>query len=145
MKTLRISIVSLEGEIYSGESTRITVPAAQGDMGILPRHAPLLTRLRAGRVRIQVPSGDEEWVCISGGFLEVQPTEVSILADTALRSAHADEASAREAKRMAEQALQNAPLFGTSDRAYAELLSGIRQALEIHRSRRVPRRNSVDI
>lgn len=136
MATLRINIVSLEAEIFCGDAARVTVPAAQGDMGILPRHAPLLARLRAGQVRVHDESGAEQWIYISGGMLEVQPFEVTVLADVGVRSKHADQASADEARRLVEEAARNAPMFGSADRAYAELVASITESLELNRAHR---------
>ena len=106
MSTLQVDIVSAEEQLYSGEASMVVAPAAEGDVGIAPRHAPLLTRLRPGELRI-VQEGDEEFFYYaSGGLLEVQPHKVTVLADTAIRARDIDEAAALEAKRRAEEKLR---------------------------------------
>lgn len=103
--TLRVDVVSAERAIFSGVARMIFAPGEMGELGILPRHAPLLTRLRPGTVRVVTPDGEEEPYYISGGLLEIQPHHVTILADTALRARDIDEAAALEAKRRAEEVL----------------------------------------
>ncbi|MCG5540793.1 MULTISPECIES: F0F1 ATP synthase subunit epsilon [unclassified Halorhodospira] len=107
MSTLQVDIVSAEEQLYAGRATMVIAPAAEGDVGIAPRHAPLLTRLRPGELRI-TPEGDEEefFFYASGGLLEVQPHKVTVLADTAVRARDIDEAAALEAKRRAEEKLR---------------------------------------
>jgi F-type H+-transporting ATPase subunit epsilon len=105
MATIHVDIVSAEGEIYSGEAKMVFLPAAEGDIGVAPRHAPLLGLLRAGEVRVQPPEGDEQSFYVGGGALEVQPTRVTVLADTAARAADLDEAAAVTARQRAEEAL----------------------------------------
>lgn len=108
MATIRVDIVSAEGEIYSGEAGMVFAPAKQGELGIAPRHAPLLTNLRPGEVRVQSPDGESErFFYITGGFMEIQPHLVTILADTALRETELDAAAALEAKQRAEEALRD--------------------------------------
>ena len=108
MPVIHIDIVSAEGEIYSGDAAMIFAPAKLGDVGIAPRHAPLLTSLRPGEVRVQpAEGGEEEFFFVSGGMLEVQPHLVTILADTALRARDMDEAAALEAKRRAEEMIRD--------------------------------------
>ena len=103
-KTIHVDIVSAEGEIYSGPAEMVFVPAQEGELGIAPRHAPLLTLLKAGEVRVK-DGETEHSVFVGGGALEVQPSRVMILADTAIRAKDLDEAAALEAKRRAEEAL----------------------------------------
>jgi F-type H+-transporting ATPase subunit epsilon len=103
--SIRVDIVSAEGEIYSGEATMVFAPAIMGEMGIAPNHAPLLTTLRPGEVRVRDMDGKEQFFFVTGGALEVQPFMVTVLADTALRAKDLDEAAALEAKRRAEEAL----------------------------------------
>lgn len=137
--TIQVDIVSLESEIYSGEAFRVTAPALLGEVGILPRHAPLITRLRAGEVHILTAQNTEELIYVSGGMLEVQPALVTILADTAVRAKHSDQAAAAEARRLAEEAMQRQEHFTRSDRAYAELLASIAEMMmenEPHKRRR---------
>ncbi len=103
--SIRVDIVSAEGEIYSGEATMVFAPAIMGEMGIAPNHAPLLTTLRPGEVRVRDLEGEEQFFFVTGGALEVQPFMVTVLADTALRAKDLDEAAALEAKSRAEEAL----------------------------------------
>jgi F-type H+-transporting ATPase subunit epsilon len=107
MATIHVDIVSAEGEIFSGEAAMVFAPAALGDIGIAPRHAPLLTTLRPGEVRVQSLGGEEQFFFVGGGALEVQPHLVTVLADTALRAKDLDEAAAVQAKQRAEEALRN--------------------------------------
>jgi F-type H+-transporting ATPase subunit epsilon len=102
-------VVSAEGSIFSGEAKFVALPGESGELGILPRHTPLITRIKPGAVRIQrADNGEEEFVFVAGGILEVQPGTVTVLADTAIRGKDLDEAKANEAKRQAEDALRNA-------------------------------------
>ena len=122
MATIHVDIVSADGEIYSGDAGMVFAPAKMGDVGIAPRHAPLLTELRAGAVRVQPPDGGEELhFYVSGGVLEVQPHLVTVLADTAMRARDIDEAAALEAKNRAEEALRNREAAIDYARAQAEL------------------------
>ena len=105
---LHVDLVSVEGQIYSGAATMVVVAAEEGDVGIAPRHAPLLTRMRPGQVRIQQEGQDEQQFFVSGGVLEVQPHLVTIMADTAERSADVDEAAAEKAKQSAEEHVASA-------------------------------------
>src|SRR5689334_21574737 len=108
MSNLHVDIVSAEGQIHHGPALVVSCPAEMGEVGINPRHAPLLTRLKPGEVRVKTPEGEELQFFVGGGILEVQPHLVTVLADTALRAKDADEAKASEAKRQAEQALAGA-------------------------------------
>jgi F-type H+-transporting ATPase subunit epsilon len=103
--TIHVDIVSAEGEIFSGEAKMVFVPASQGEIGIAPRHAPLLTLLKPGEVRVQLPDGAEQYFFVGGGALEIQPKKVTVLADTAARARDLDEAAALEARKRAEEAL----------------------------------------
>lgn len=107
MATIHVDIVSAEGEIFSGEASMVFAPAVMGEIGIAPRHAPLLTTLKPGEVRVQTPGGEEQFFFVSGGALEIQPHLVTVLADTALRAKDLDEAAALQAKQRAEEALKN--------------------------------------
>lgn len=107
MATIHVDIVSAEGEIFSGEASMVFAPAVMGEIGIAPRHAPLLTTLKPGEVRVQTPAGDEQFFYVSGGAIEIQPHVVTVLADTALRAKDLDEAAALQAKQRAEEALKN--------------------------------------
>jgi F-type H+-transporting ATPase subunit epsilon len=104
--TIHCDIVSAEGEIFSGAAKMVFVPAAQGERGIAPRHAPLLSLLKAGEVRVLTPDGQELFFFVGGGALEIQPKKVTVLADTALRAKDVDEAAALAAKQRAEEALK---------------------------------------
>ncbi len=104
--TIRVDIVSAEGEIHSGEANMVYAPAQMGDVGIAPRHAPLLTKLNPGEVRVENTEGEMEHYYITGGMLEIQPHMVTVLADTALRGDQLDEAAALEAREAAERALE---------------------------------------
>ena len=106
MITIRVDIVSAEGEIHSGDAKMVFAPASMGELGITPRHAPLLTSLKPGEVRIQDIDNQEHFFYITGGMLEVQPHLVTVLADTALRGEQLDEAAALAAKQDAEKALE---------------------------------------
>ena len=131
--TLRLNVVSAEAEIYSGEATMISVPAQMGEIGILPRHTPLLTYLRAGEVRIHSSDGKQVLIYVSGGLLEIQPQVVTILADTATRAASIDQAAAAEARRLTEEALSKFERFGNLDLAHAELMASIAELSELQR------------
>ena len=109
MATMHVSVVSAEGSIFEGEAKFVALPGESGELGILPRHTPLITRIKPGAVRIQrADNGEEEFVFVAGGILEVQPDSVTVLADTAIRGHDLDEAKASEAKRLAEDAMKNA-------------------------------------
>jgi F-type H+-transporting ATPase subunit epsilon len=105
--TIHIDIVSAEGEVYTGEATMVFAPAVGGEIGIAPRHAPLLTAMKPGEVRVQTAAGEELLFWVGGGGIEVQPHKVTILADTAARAKDLDEASALAAKQKAEDALRD--------------------------------------
>ena len=107
MSTIRVDVVSAEQSIFSGEAKFVALPGENGELGILRGHTPLITRIRPGSVRIEKADGDEEFVFVPGGYLEVQPDHVTVLADTAIRGHDLDEAKALESKRRAEEAMQN--------------------------------------
>jgi F-type H+-transporting ATPase subunit epsilon len=136
MATIHVDVVSAEGEIFSGEATMVFAPAQLGDIGIAPRHAPLLTTLRPGELRVQLPSGEEQHVYVSGGALEVQPHLVTVLADTAIRAKDLDEAAALQAKQRAEDALANRTDAIDVAEAQAELLRAVAQLKAIGRLRK---------
>jgi F-type H+-transporting ATPase subunit epsilon len=102
--TIHVDVVSAEESIFSGEAEFVVLPGEAGELGIYPRHTPLITRIKPGAVRIQKPGGDEELVFVAGGILEVQPKLITVLADTAIRGADLDEAKANEALKRAEEA-----------------------------------------
>lgn len=108
MATIHVDVVSAEEQIFSGEAKFVALPGEGGELGILPQHTPLITRIKPGAVRIEKADGSEEFVFVAGGILEVQPGTVTVLADTAIRGKDLDEAKATEAKKMAEEAMKNA-------------------------------------
>ncbi len=120
--SIHVDIVSAEGQIHTGEASMVYAPAEMGEVGIAPRHAPLLTRLKPGAVRVKLESGEELAFFVGGGILEVQPHLVTVLADTALRAKDVDEAAAAQAKQRAEDALGNAKSEVDLARAQAELI-----------------------
>ncbi len=121
MATIHVDIVSAEGEIHSGDAAMVFAPAKLGEVGIAPRHAPMLTALKPGEVRVQDAEGKEESFYITGGMLEVQPHQVTVLADTALRGDQLDEAAALSAQHEAEKALEGASEETDVKRALEEL------------------------
>lgn len=134
--TMRVDVVSAEEEIFSGEAEFVALPGESGELGILPGHTPLITRIRPGAVRIKVSGqADDEFVFVAGGILEVQPNTVTVLADTAIRGADLDEAKAAEAKRLAEEALVNKEASIDYAQAQAELASAVAQLAAIQRLR----------
>lgn len=108
MSTIRVDVVSAEESIFSGEAKFVALPGESGELGIYPRHTPLITRIKPGAVRIVRPDDSEEFVFVAGGLLEVQPDSVTVLSDTAIRGKDLDEAKATTAKAAAEEALKNA-------------------------------------
>jgi F-type H+-transporting ATPase subunit epsilon len=124
--SLQLEIVSAHGKVFSGRVRMVSVTSVAGELGILPRHTPLMTFLRPGEARLLTDEG-EEYIYVSGGFMEVQPDMVTILADTALRGDEIDEQAAEEAKRAAEVAMENSVLYSDRDAAYAELLKAMAQ------------------
>ncbi|MGE0111016.1 F0F1 ATP synthase subunit epsilon [Aquabacterium sp.] len=134
MSTIHVDVVSAEELIFSGEATLVSLPGEVGELGILPRHTPLITRIKPGAVRIQrADNNEEEFVFVAGGILEVQPHCVTVLADTAIRGADLDEAKASEAKRLAEEAVQNAKGELDLARAQSELAELVAQLAAIRR------------
>lgn len=131
--TLKLHVVSIEAEIFSGEASKISVPALMGEIGILPCHTPLISPLREGFVRVHTTDGKQVLIYVSGGMLEIQPEVVTILADTAIRAAGTDKAAADEARRLTEEAMNKQERFGDLDRAHAELLADIAQLSELQR------------
>jgi len=135
--TIHVDIVSAEGEIFSGPATMVFAPASQGELGIAPRHAPLLSLLKAGEVRVQTPDGEQHFFFVGGGALEVQPTKVTVLADTALRARDIDEAAALAAKQRAEEALRDKAGHITQAEALAELARAAAQLKLLERLRKL--------
>ena len=120
--TTHVDIVSAEHEIWSGKATMVFAPGVMGELGIAPRHTPLLTKLKAGEVRVRGENGEDESFFITGGILEIQPHVVTILSDTAVRAHDLDEAAAIEAKQKAEEAMQNRSSDMDFAKAKAELM-----------------------
>ena len=137
MATIHVDIVSAEGEIFSGEAAMVFAPAVMGEIGIAPRHAPLLTTLKPGEVRVQTPTGEEQFFYVSGGALEVQPHLVTVLADTALRARDLDEAAAVQAKQRAEEALRDRGDKVEIAEAQAELARAVAQIKAIEKLRKL--------
>ena len=108
MSTLQVNVVSAEESIFSGRAKFVALPGESGELGILPGHTPLISRIKPGSVRIQTENGDEEFVFVAGGILEVQPNVVTVLSDTAIRGKDLDEGKAKAAQQAAEEALRNA-------------------------------------
>jgi F-type H+-transporting ATPase subunit epsilon len=119
--TIHVDVVSAEEAIFSGEARFVALPGEAGELGIYPRHTPLITRVKPGSVRIEKADGGEEFVFVAGGILEVQPNRVTVLSDTAIRGKDLDEEKANEAKRAAEEALRNAKSEIDIARAQSEL------------------------
>ncbi len=136
MATIHVDVVSAEDELFSGEARFVALPGEAGELGILPGHTPLITRIKPGAVRIETASGEEEFVFVAGGILEVQPDSVTVLADTAMRGNDLDEAKAAEAKRRAEEALSNKGSNIEYAKAQAELAEAVAQLATIQRFRK---------
>ena len=134
--TIRVDVVSAEEQIYSGDAEFVVLPGMMGELGIYPRHTPLFTQIKPGPVRIKVPGWtEEEFVFVNGGFLEVQPHVVTVLADTAIRAKDLDEKAALEAKRAAEEAMANKSSAEEIATAEAELAVAMAQLEAIRRLR----------
>lgn len=135
--TVHVDVVSAEEEIFSGLAEFVALPGETGELGILPGHMPLMTRIRPGAVRVKLPNqAEEELIFVAGGLLEVQPGLVTVLADTAIRGTDLDEAKALEAKKAAEEALANQSSKLDYAKAQAELLEAIAQISAIQRMRK---------
>ena len=134
--TIHVDVVSAESLIFSGEAEFVALPGESGELGIYPKHTPLITRIRPGAVRIKkVGSNEEEFVFVAGGILEVQPNGVTVLADTAIRGGDLDEAKANEAKKMAEEMMVNKDSKIDYAKAQSELATAIAQLAAIARLR----------
>jgi F-type H+-transporting ATPase subunit epsilon len=134
--TIHVDIVSAEGQIFSGEASMVFVPGSQGELGIAPRHAPLLTTLKAGEVRVQSDGAEEQSFYVGGGSLEIQPNLVTVLADTAARARDLDEAAALAAKQRAEDAVRERTDKVDIAEAQAELARAVAQLRAIERLRK---------
>ena len=132
--TVHVDVVSAEEEIFSGLAELVALPGETGELGILPGHMPLMTRIRPGAVRLKIPNqATEELIFVAGGILEVQPGLVTVLADTAIRGADLDEAKAIEAKKKAEEALKSQAAKIDYVKAQAELMEAIAQIAAIQK------------
>jgi F-type H+-transporting ATPase subunit epsilon len=136
MTTIRCDIVSAESEIFHGQAKMVIATGEAGELGIAPRHAPLITRLKPGQVRVIAENGEEQFFYVSGGILEVQPQVVTVLADTAIRAKDLDEAAARHAKENAERLLANRADAVEIAQAQAELMQAIAQLRAIEQLRK---------
>jgi F-type H+-transporting ATPase subunit epsilon len=136
MATIRCDIVSAEEEIFHGNAQMVIATGEMGELGIAPRHAPLITRLKPGQVRVLLENGEEQFFYVSGGILEVQPNVVTVLADTAIRAKDLDEAAARGAKDEAERALANRSDALEVAQAQAQLAQAMAQLQALERLRR---------
>jgi F-type H+-transporting ATPase subunit epsilon len=134
--TIHVDIVSAEGQIFSGEASMVFVPGSRGELGIAPRHAPLLTTLKAGEVRVQSEGHEEQSFYVGGGSLEIQPNAVTVLADTAARARDLDEAAALSAKQRAEDAVRDRTDKVDIAKAQAELAQAMAQLRAIERLRK---------
>ena len=137
MATIKVDVVSAEEQIFSGQAKFVALPGEAGELGILPGHTPLITRIRPGAVRIEIENGEEEFVFVAGGILEVQPGAVTVLADTAIRGKDLDEAKAEDARKRAEEALQNTGANLEYATAQAELAYATAQLAAIQRLRKL--------
>ena len=135
MATIKVDVVSAEEQIFSGQAKFVALPGEAGELGILPGHTPLITRIRPGAVRIEAENGEEEFVFVAGGILEVQPGAVTVLADTAIRGKDLDEAKAEQARNAAQEALQNTGSNLEYATAQAELAYATAQLAAIQRLR----------
>ena len=136
--TVQVDIVSAEELIYSGLAEFVALPGEAGELGILPGHMPLMTRIKPGAVRVKIPNQvEEELVFVAGGLLEVQPGLVTVLADTAIRGRDLDEAKALDAKRRAEDAMANRSARLDYAKAQAELMEAVAQLAAIQRLRKI--------
>jgi F-type H+-transporting ATPase subunit epsilon len=137
METIRVEVVNLRESIFSGEAKFVALPGESGELGILPRHTPLITRIRPGAVRIErADNGEEEFVFVAGGILEVQPGLVTVLADTAIRGHDLDEAKALDARKHAEEAMKSAKTDIDFAAAQSEFATMAAQLAAIQKLRR---------
>ncbi len=138
--TIKVDIVSAESDIWNGTATMVFAPAEMGEIGVAPRHAPLLTRLKPGEIRVEQENGEDLFFYVSGGIIEVQPHLVTVLADTAARAKDLDEAAALEAKQRAEEALSDKAAEIDYARAAAELAEAAARLKAIENLRRRAKR-----
>ena len=135
--TIHVDVVSAEESIYSGEAEFVVLPGVMGELGVYPKHTPLITQIKPGEVRIKVPGqAEEQIVFVQGGYLEIQPDVVTVLSDTAIRAKDLDEAKALRAKQAAEEAMQNKASKEDVARAEAELAGAMAQLAAIRKLRK---------
>jgi F-type H+-transporting ATPase subunit epsilon len=135
--TIHVDVVSAEESIYSGEAEFVVLPGVMGELGVYPKHTPLITQIKPGEVRIKVPGqAEEQIVFVQGGYLEIQPDVVTVLSDTAIRAKDLDEAKALRAKQAAEEAMQNKASKEDVARAEGELASAMAQLAAIRKLRK---------
>jgi F-type H+-transporting ATPase subunit epsilon len=135
MSTIHVDVVSAEESIFSGEAKFVALPGEAGELGILPGHIPLITRIKPGAVRIEKADGGEEFVFVAGGILEVQPNCITVLSDTAIRGKDLDEAKASDARKQAEEAVKNAKSDIDLAKATSELAVMAAQIAALRQSR----------
>jgi len=133
--TMHVDVVSAEQSIYSGEAEFVALPGEAGELGVYPQHTPLITRIKAGSVRIKPPGADEELIFVAGGILEIQPKVVTVLADTAIRGKDLDEARANEAMQRAQDTIRNSQDKLEVAKAQASLYVSIQQLAAIRKLR----------
>ena len=136
MSTIQVDVVSAEESIFSGEATFVALPGEAGELGIMPGHTPLITRIKPGSVRVKLTDGSEEFIFVAGGVLEVQPKQVTVLSDTAIRGKDLDEARAEAARRDVEEAINNAKGDFDMAAAQAELAVLAAQVAALRRLRK---------
>ncbi len=136
MSTIQVDVVSAEESIFSGEATFVALPGEAGELGIMPGHTPLITRIKPGSVRVKLTDGSEEFIFVAGGVLEVQPKHVTVLSDTAIRGKDLDEARAQAARRDVEEAINNAKGDFDMAAAQAELAVLAAQVAALRRLRK---------
>jgi F-type H+-transporting ATPase subunit epsilon len=135
MNTIHVDVVSAEESIFSGEARFVALPGEAGELGVYPRHTPLITRVKAGSVRIEMVDGSEEFVFVAGGIIEIQPDRVTVLSDTAVRGKDLDEERANVARQAAQEAIKNAKTDLDMAGAQAELVMMTAQLAAIRRLR----------
>ena len=135
--TMHLDVVSAEKEIFSGTINAVFAPAKMGDVGIYPRHSPLITHLRPGELKIEIDGHEDQYLYVSGGILEVQPHVVTVLSDTAIRAEDLDEAKALEAKQRAEDAIKDKKSDFDAAKAQAELVRAAQQLRMIEKLRKI--------
>jgi F-type H+-transporting ATPase subunit epsilon len=135
--TIHVDVVSAESLLFSGAATSIVIPGERGELEVYPRHAPLVTRLKPGSVRVKREGGEEELIYVNGGLVEVQPDVVTIMSDTGIRGKDLDEAKAQEAKRAAEEAMKNKVGAMEIAQAQAELAEAVAQLAAIQKLRKI--------